>query len=233
MENEETTEISRMKFVIPWKEFLSFNLVFLAIWIGFLLYTFIWAPESQPGDPTFSSLMNIKENNPLAWAIFNLIAVWSLLYAAILLIENRERFLPSWPFILASFAAGMYALMPYFSVRGAWKKKTKEKRSIIMKIADSKITAGIVAILVFGLVLYGIIASSINNSWTEYGNLFLNDRLIHVMTIDFTFLTLFYPVLIWDDMKRRNWENKKFFWLFSLLPIIGPSIYLIVRPRIK
>ncbi|MCK4844702.1 MAG: hypothetical protein KAS95_03425, partial [Candidatus Heimdallarchaeota archaeon] len=105
MENEETTEISRTKLVISWKDFLSFNLVFLAIWIGFLLYTFIWAPESQPGDPTFSSLMNIKENNPLAWAVFNLIAVWSLLYATILLIEQRERFIPSWPFIIASFAA--------------------------------------------------------------------------------------------------------------------------------
>ena len=113
------------------------------------------------------------------------------MYTAILLIEQRERFVPAWPFILASFAAGMYALMPYFSVRGVWKKKTKEKRSIIIKIADSKITAGIITVLVFGLFLYGIIASSINNSWAEYGDLFLNTRLINVMTIDFTFLTLF------------------------------------------
>ncbi|MBA7552810.1 hypothetical protein ES705_45386 [subsurface metagenome] len=233
MENEKVAEVSGKKFAMPWNDFLSFNLVFLGIWISFLLYTFIWAPKGQPGDPTFSSLMNIKENNPLSWEVFNLIAVWSLLYTAILLIEQRERFVPAWPFILASFAAGMYALMPYFSVRGVWKKKTKEKRSIIIKIADSKITAGIITVLVFGLFLYGIIASSINNSWAEYGDLFLNTRLINVMTIDFTFLTLFYPVLIWDDMKRRNWENKKFFWLFSLLPIIGPSIYLIVRPQMK
>lgn len=233
MENEEITEISRTKFVFPWKDLLSFNLVFLAIWIGFLLYTFVLAPESQPGDPTFSSLMNIKENNHLAWAIFNLIAVWSLLYAAILLIENRERVIPSWPFILASFAAGMYALMPYFSVRGVWKKKPKEKKSIITKIADSKITATAIAVLVFGLFLYGIIASALNSSWVEYGNLFINTRLVHVMTIDFTFLTILYPILIWDDMKRRNWENKKIFWLFALLPVIGPTTYLVVRPRLK
>ncbi len=65
MENEKVAEISEKKFAIPWNDFLSYNLVFLAIWIGFLFYTFIWAPKGQPGDPTFSSLMNIKENNPL------------------------------------------------------------------------------------------------------------------------------------------------------------------------
>lgn len=155
------------------------------------------------------------------------------MYTAILLIEQRERFIPSWPFILASFAAGMYALMPYFSVRGVWKKKTREKRSIIIKIADSKITATAIAVLVFSLFLYGIIASAINSSWVEYGNLFINTRLVHVMTIDFTFLTILYPILIWDDMKRRNWENKKIFWLFALLPIIGPTTYLVVRPKLK
>jgi hypothetical protein len=229
MHPKEDIDRRTLKFEIPWKDFISLNLLFLVVWVGFLLYSFLWAPETQSGDPGFAELMKVKGTNPIAWSVFNLVGVWALLYAAILLIENRERFIPSWPFVLGALGLGMYVLMPYFAIRGVRKKKQKEKKSWFIKIVDSRILAILLVILSLGIILYGIIAASINNSWIEYGFMFKNIKFIHVMTIDFSLLSLFYPILIWDDMKRRNWERRKLFILFAL-PVLGALIYLVARP---
>ena len=235
--NEETNNLdkdeiqSRLRIEIPWKDFITPNLMFLIIWVAFLLYSFLWAPESQPGDPGFAELAQVQGTNPIVWSIFNFVGIWALLYAAILLIENRERFIPSWPFVLGALGLGMYFLMPYFAIRGVKKKKQKEEKSWFIKIVDSRILGIILVLLSLGIILYGIIAASINNSWMEYGTMFKDIRFIHVMTIDFSFLSLFYPILIWDDMKRRNWERKKLFILFSL-PVLGALIYLVARPQL-
>jgi len=220
------------EFRVPWKEFLSPNLLFLVVWLSFLLYTFIWAPASQPSDPGFGDFtIEYAKTNPVEWNLFMLVGVWALLYAVILLIENRERFIPAWPFVLASFAFGMYGLMPYFAIRGVRRKNPKTKKTWFTKIVDSRILGIILAVLALALVLFGIIAASIGGGWNVYADSFLNVRFIQVMTIDFAFLTLFYPIVIWSDMKRRNWENIKLFSLFCV-PLFGGLLYLVLRPRL-
>ncbi|TET77183.1 MAG: DUF2834 domain-containing protein [Candidatus Heimdallarchaeota archaeon] len=241
MENSET-ELQEQKqrnllssikeFRVPWKEFLSPNLLFLLVWMSFLLYTFIWAPAAQPSDPGFGDFsIEYAKTNPVEWNLFMLVGVWALLYAVILLIENRERFIPAWPFVLASFAFGMYGLMPYFAIRGVKRKDPKTKKTWFTKIVDSRILGIILAALALALVLFGIIAASIGGGWSVYADSFLNVRFIQVMTIDFAFLTLFYPIVIWSDMKRRNWENIKLFSLFCV-PLFGGLLYLVLRPRL-
>jgi len=241
MENSET-ELKEQKqknllssikeFRVPWKEFLSPNLLFLLVWMSFLLYTFIWAPAAQPSDPGFGDFsIEYAKTNPVEWNLFMLVGVWALLYAVILLIENRERFIPAWPFVLASFAFGMYGLMPYFAIRGVKRKDPKTKKTWFTKIVDSRILGIILAALALALVLFGIIAASIGGGWSVYADSFLNVRFIQVMTIDFAFLTLFYPIVIWSDMKRRNWENIKLFSLFCV-PLFGGLLYLVLRPRL-
>jgi hypothetical protein len=36
--------------------------------------------------------------------------------------------------------------------------------------------------------------------------------------------------LLGDDMARRGWKNPQMFWLIALIPLVGPLIYLCVRP---
>ena len=241
MENSET-ELKEQKqrnllssikeFRVPWKEFLSPNLLFLLVWMSFLLYTFIWAPAAQPSDPGFGDFsIEYAKTNPVEWNLFMLVGVWALLYAVILLIENRERFIPAWPFVLASFAFGMYGLMPYFAIRGVKRKNPKTKKTWFTKIVDSRILGIILAALALALVLFGIIAASIGGGWSVYADSFLNVRFIQVMTIDFAFLNLFYPIVIWSDMRRRNWGNIKLFSLFCV-PLFGVLLYLVLRPRL-
>ena len=160
-----------------------------------------------------------------------LVGVWALLYAVILLIENRERFVPSWPFVLASFGLGMYAMMPYFALRGVKKKKPKTKKTLFIKIIDSRILGIILSELGRAITMYGIIATSIYGKWGVFVNSFLSIRLIQVMTVDFALLTLFFPIVIWSDMKRRGWKNLKLFILFCI-PLFGSFLYLTMRPRL-
>ncbi len=214
---------------IPWKEFLSFNLLFLVIWTFFLLYSFVWAPEDQRG-LSFGDF-KISVVGPVSWSLFNLVGAMALLYAAILFIESRERFIPAWIFVLAAFGLGMYVLMPYFALRGVWKENPKTKKTWFTKIMDSRILGIILAALTLGLALYGIIAGSLIGDWANYSTLFMESSFVHVMTIDFSLLCLFYPIVIWDDMKRRNWKNNILFILFCI-PLIGGLIYLTLRPRL-
>ena len=81
------------------------------------------------------------------------------------------------------------------------------------------------------IVMYGIIAASIYGKWGVFADSFLNVRLIQVMTVDFALLTLFYPIIIWSDMKRREWKNLKLFILFCV-PLFGGLLYLTIRPRL-
>ena len=68
------------EFRVPWKDFLSWNLLFLVVWIFSLLYMFIWAPASQPSDPGFFDFnADYRKANPLEWAIFNYIYMGTVL----------------------------------------------------------------------------------------------------------------------------------------------------------
>ena len=214
---------------IPWKEFLSPNLLFLIVWIFFLLYSFIWAPEDQTGYG-FGNFA-LKDVGPVSWTLFNLVGVMALLYAAIVFIESRERFIPGWIFVIAAMGLGMFVLMPYFAMRGVWKKNPKTKKTWFTRIMDSRTLGIIIHELTFGLLLFGIIAGSIQGDWINYATLFWESRFIHIMTIDFAFLCLFYPIVIWDDMKRRNWKKIGWFMVFTI-PLIGGIWYLVARPRL-
>ncbi|MHA1464580.1 MAG: hypothetical protein ACTSQ2_05755 [Candidatus Heimdallarchaeaceae archaeon] len=106
------------------------------------------------------------------------------------------------------------------------------KKTWFTKIIDSRTLGIIIHELTLGLLLFGIIAGIMNGDWSNYTTLFMESRFVHVMTIDFTLLCLFYPIVIWDDMKRRNWKNIGWF-VFFCIPLIGGIIYLIARPRLE
>jgi hypothetical protein len=236
MENSETEKTEQKErnilssIEIPWKEFLNPTLLFLLVWIGSLLYMFIWAPPNDENNLGFGDIdIAYGKTNPAEWSIFMLVGVWALLYTVLLLIENRERFVPSWLFVLASFGLGMYVMMPYFALRKVKKKKSKTKKTLFIKIIDSRILGIILSELGRAIALYGIIAASILGKWGVFADSFLNVRLIQLSTVDFALLTLFYPIVIWSDMKRRGWKNLKLFILFCI-PLLGSFLYLTIKP---
>jgi hypothetical protein len=57
-------------------------------------------------------------------------------------------------------------------------------------------------------------------------------RFVHVTSIDFLTLTALVPFWMSNDAELRKWEPRdKLVPLLSVIPLLGPCIYLCLRPR--
>lgn len=53
-----------------------------------------------------------------------------------------------------------------------------------------------------------------------------------VTTLDFLTLTALAPFWMSNDAKLRGWEEReKIIPILSLMPVLGPAIYLVLRPK--
>lgn len=46
-------------------------------------------------------------------------------------------------------------------------------------------------------------------------------------------MTVVFPAILGDDMGRRGLNDPRIFWLVSLAPLLGPLIYLCLRPPLR
>jgi hypothetical protein len=68
--------------------------------------------------------------------------------------------------------------------------------------------------------------------WLQYVRIFDESRLTHATSIDFALCTLLMPFWMGNDAQRRNWANRDTLVpLLSLLPLVGPALYLVLRPK--
>ncbi len=207
---------------------MSRKIGFGLLWVGLLVYAFLLAPPNQPD--TVELIKNLSTGkwegiNPLIISLFNIMGVWPLIYSGLLFIDGREQKIPAWLFATGSFGVGAFALLPYLALRQPNQQFTGSK-DIFLKLMDSRwlgvvLTLGSLALLSFGLL---------NGDWRDFIQEWQTNRFIHVMSLDFCLLCLLFPALLGDDMARRGLKNPAFFWVVALLPLIGSSLYLCVRP---
>ncbi|HEY9902171.1 MAG TPA: DUF2834 domain-containing protein [Candidatus Sericytochromatia bacterium] len=207
---------------------MSRKIGFGLLWVGLLVYAFLLAPPNQPD--TVELIKNLSTGkwegiNPLIISLFNIMGVWPLIYSGLLFIDGREQKIPAWLFATGSFGVGAFALLPYLALRQPNQQFTGSK-DIFLKLMDSRwlgivLTLGSLALLSFGLL---------NGDWRDFIQQWQTNRFIHVMSLDFCLLCLLFPALLGDDMARRGLKNPAFFWVVALLPLIGSSLYLCVRP---
>jgi hypothetical protein len=207
---------------------MSRKIGFGLLWVGLLVYAFLLAPPNQPD--TVELIKNLSTGkwegiNPLIISLFNIMGVWPLIYSGLLFIDGREQKIPAWLFATGSFGVGAFALLPYLALRQPNQQFTGSK-DIFLKLMDSRwlgvvLTLGSLALLSFGLL---------NGDWRDFIQEWQTNRFIHVMSLDFCLLCLLFPALLGDDMARRGLKNPALFWVVALLPLIGSSLYLCVRP---
>jgi len=198
------------------------------LWLGFILYAFLLAPPDQPDTLELITKLSTGQwtgINPLVVSLFNLMGIYPLIYSAVLLIDGRGQKIPAWPFVLGSFAVGAFAILPYLALRQANPVFSGEKSGLI-KLLDSRwfglsLLLGALALLVYGFS---------QGNGADFIAQWQSNRFIHVMSLDFYFLSLVFPLLLKDDMSRRGMKNPSLFWLVSLLPLLGPAWYLCTRP---
>lgn len=214
------------------------------VWIGFIVYATLWAPPAQPD--TVDLLRDLvlgqwSDINPLIVALFNVMGLWPVLYASVALADGRSQSFPVWPFVVLSFGLGAFALLPYLALRKPYQPTsvptgvTPEVPTATLPASDPWIKrtesrwVGISVLIVgLGLILFGVLTGSWADFWAEWQT----RRFINIMSLDFCALTLLFPLLLGDDMKRRGVSHPWPLAATALLPLVGPALYLCIRPRL-
>lgn len=205
-----------------------YRFVFWALWLGFSLYAFILAPPDRPD--TADLILRLSTGvwddiNPVVVALFNAMGVWPLVYAAVALVDGRGQKLWAWPFVMAAFAAGAFALLPYLALRQP-NPSFDGQKSRLLHLTESRwlgatLTAGAIALAAFALL---------KGDWADFWHQWQTSRFIHVASLDFCALWLLFPVLLKDDLGRRKLSRPWISGAVLALPLVGACLYLALRP---
>ncbi|MEM6256026.1 MAG: DUF2834 domain-containing protein [Cyanobacteria bacterium P01_D01_bin.156] len=203
-----------------------------ALWLGFVTYAFFLSPPSTP--ETLDTIRQLSTGhwtmlNPMVVVLFNLMGLWPVVYAVLALTDGREQAIPAWPFVVGSFALGAFALLPYLVFRKATHHLpySPPNTALLKGLNHRLVGVGIVTASLI-LMAYGILLGDGARTFQDFYGQFLTSQFIHVMSLDFCMLTLLTPSLLWDDIARR--QLSALWRALSLIPLLGPGLYLMLRP---
>lgn len=204
------------------------RLMLAALWLGFVGYAFLLAPPDQPD--TADLILRLSSGawdglNPALVALFNAMGLWPLVYAAVALVDGRGQRLWAWPFVVTSFAVGAFALLPYLALRAPVPWVGPADR--LLRVVGSRLWGVGLAVAALVLLGWGLLAGD----WPAFWHQWQTSRFVHVMTLDFCALWGLFPVLLVDDLPRRNLGDQR--WILPAvlaLPLVGAALYLALRP---
>lgn len=207
------------------------KLLLWVIWASFIIYVLLFAPPLQPD--TFQPMQSLLSGqipyiNPVIVSLFSMVGIWLLIYSCLIFPDGRMQKLPAWAFVLASVGTGVLALIPYLALREPNQQFSGPKDGWL-KLLDARLSGYILAFSTTVLVAFALFLGD----WSAFVNEFLINRFIHGMSLAFClFCLLFpYPTLLQDDMARRGLtHDSQLFWLTALVPLVGPLVYLCLRP---
>lgn len=214
---------------------ITFGLMWLALVAYSVTFTIARVHSSSPDafqqDLDLIINMSIVEwdgINPIIIAIFFIMGIFPLVYGAFVLFDGDRQPVSPYPFFVASFGLGAFALLPYFTLRNpdaTWQKN----KNLLLKVLDSRLMAIACSVSILAFIIWG----AFNGDWTDFISQWHTSQFVHVMTIDFCLLSCLLPLTILkDDMRRRGIEDDKLFWLAALIPLFGSLIYWCVRPQL-
>jgi hypothetical protein len=211
---------------------MSNKIIFGALWLGFTIYAFGFAPPDR--SDTLQLIIDLSTGkwtgiNPIVIALFNLMGILPMAYACLMLIDGKTQKIPAGLFSAASFAVGAFAILPYLALRKPSQPQSRIDRRGMIKLVDSRWLGVALTLGTIGLLSYGIT----QGNWADFVHQWQTNRFIHVMSLDFCLLTLLLPVLIADDIDRRNFNNPQAIKILSLIPLFGGLLYLCIRPNLS
>jgi hypothetical protein len=202
------------------------------IWIGFVAYTLWLAPLDQPDTwPLAQKLLTLQWNklNAIIPVIFCLMGVCPMIYACLMFADGRMQKFRAWPYFLGSNFTGVICLLPYLIFRQP-NQSFYGKQDKWLKILERRSTGVALLLSTVGLLVYAIFGGN----WSEYIQQFQTRHFVHLISLDFCLMCLIFPLtsLLEDDMARREFKDSRIFWLVALVPLVGPLIYLCLRPNL-
>lgn len=205
------------------------RIVLGGLWLGFIVYAVALAPPDQPDTAALIGRLatgNWQGVNPAIAALFNIMGLWPLIYAGVALVDGHGQSARAWPFVLGSFAVGAFALFPYL----IWRRPNPHfvgPPSQLLQLLESRWLSGAVLLGAIALLGFGLVAGD----WPDFWQQWRTSRFIHVMSLDFCLLWALFPVLIGDDMARRQLKHPVLAML-PFVPLVGAAAYLVLRPRL-
>lgn len=216
------------------------------LWGGLAAYAFLLSPNQTPLRDSyfiekFVGLANDEVPlNAVFTQLFYVMGVWPLIYTALLVPAGKSaNGVPAWPFFTLSYAVGAFGLLPFMAL---WQPPATPPQLPPAKEdlegTGNLLARGMESPVIAWLLLAGAAACLIQaataggDAWVEYIRLARESRLVHVTTLDFLTLTALAPFWMDNDATLRKWEGRDSLLLpLSLLPVLGPAIYLVLRPK--
>jgi hypothetical protein len=205
------------------------RLIFGALWLGFAGYAVLLAPADQPDAVDLILRLSTGQwdgINPALIALFNAMGLWPVVYAVLALVDGRGQRLWAWPFVVASFAVGAFALLPYLALRVPVAWAGPEDR--LLRLVGSRWLGASLAVGASVLLGWGLCSGD----WPAFWQQWQTSRFVHVMALDFTALWLLFPVLLVDDLPRRGLNQRWILTAVLALPLLGATLYLTLRPAL-
>jgi hypothetical protein len=201
------------------------------IWLSFIVYL-VWGAPPLPADALQPIQTLIAGQwptiNPVILSLFSLVGIWLLIYSCLVFPDGRMQSLPAWLFMLAAVATGVVALIPYLALRQP-NQDFAGGGDPWLNLLDARSTGVILTLSTAVLLVFALAWGD----WSGFVQEFLSNRFIHGMTLALILLSVLfpYPTLLQDDMVRRGLTpDSRLFWFVAVVPLLGPLVYLCVRP---
>jgi len=201
---------------------LPLRVSLVALWLALLAWAFFVAPPSDGLDGERAAAWLLFQGDPALVATFNLLGVWPMIYAAVLLRDPPQR-LPAWPFVVLSFVVGGFALLPYLALR-RWAAPPRSHPGWLLRLLTGRGFAVFVLVSGAALILWGTLFGSRQVFAAELAV----SPLVSIMTADLLALTIAFWAVLVDDVRRYG--GPAWAALLGAIPIVGPPIWLLVRP---
>jgi hypothetical protein len=199
--------------------------IYLGAFVALNGHSLLTMPDWQPDTWQRLAAMAMRDFSavePAAYTVFVLFGMWSLLLAALILIDGEGRRLPAWPFALSTMVLGPSMVFLYQAFRPAQAEATRI-RTPLEKIARSPLLGIVIAAISFGALWEGR-AGDLAGLWAQ----FHTDYLTHAMLVDEALFLVLVPILVEQD-RPRSGRGRAWVWVCGALPIFGACAYLATR----
>lgn len=196
------------------------RLVALVTW---LTTAFVFSPPAAPDtNDVIRRLLagQLEGINVSLFALFNVMGVLPMSFLAVLAFDAKAQRVPKWPFVIASFALGAYALLPYLVLR-QWELPRRPPETWWLRLLSSRLLGMVLTAL--GLTLVALFVTGDVNGFVT---LVRTQQFSFAMTLDFAACCVLGALLAAEEARVRQQPALR--WV-GLVPVLGVPLVLALR----